>query len=493
MSSGEGHVGTCQISVDPFNADTFRCQLSLTTEGLGETANLGSTGQTKLASVDRAPKTIDDYMNEDRARYIHSRTEDSQFDSQDSLAQVGGLLKTGSNTKSIGHRRCHDLYRPVVSYRGDDSYRPDDLYRPSQTRHSDISVHLNGLGRQENPEHQNERLSTYHANGSRRHEPSDRRNDLRRRESPGRWGEPRRREASSRPSGSHHVKDSHHNEGSKHRDLIKSKETVKKKAAGKKETTVCSVFKRKRSDGRLSPWDDIHPPAKKPRQQNPVAGGLPWDDIEAPRKKDQREPAGASNAKQVIVVDHEPAPSSNSKQAASSENVTKELGETTDAKWNQAEMEANVFLEAFGRGLVECPEPDASANSQVEGSCESPFYPPAWSAFCATQYHFSEDQSPGDGEDILMADILDEVAKSTRSMSCNIDEDPPRTDLVIVPFQTLKPLQRNPPYDSSVLDLFRGKENSHVYVNVSRRSNAVEMYVENEEERTTARLSHLTV
>ncbi|GKT59222.1 WD40 repeatcontaining protein [Colletotrichum tofieldiae] len=297
-------------------------------------------------------------------------------------------------------------------------------------------------------------------------------------------------------AGVNHAVASHpnHTERLKHRDLIKSKEIFQSKTAGKKETTVCSVFKRNRSDGRLSPWDDIHPPAKKPRRKDPLTGGLPWDDVEAPQKKDQREPAGSSNVKQVIVVDHEPVPSSNSKQTESSENITKEPGETTDAKWNQAEMEANAFLEAFGRDLVECPEPDASANSQIEGGCESPPYSPAWSALCATQYHLSEDPVPADGEDICMADVPGEITKSTRSTSCEIDENPPRSDPVIVPFQTLKPLQRNPPYDSGVLNLFRGKENNHVYVNLTRRSNAVEMYVETaEEECTTTRMSHLTV
>ncbi|GJC94086.1 hypothetical protein ColKHC_02912 [Colletotrichum higginsianum] len=80
-----------------------------------------------------------------------------------------------------------------------------------------------------------------------------------------------------------------------------------------------------------------------------------------------------------------------------------------------------------------------------------------------------------------MVDVLDEGAESARNMSCEKDEDSS---------EPLKPLQREPPYDPSVVGLFQDK--ARVYINTTRRRTAVEMYEEAGEDRTTTNeISHL--
>ncbi|EFQ27729.1 uncharacterized protein GLRG_02873 [Colletotrichum graminicola M1.001] len=250
---------------------------------------------------------------------------------------------------------------------------------------------------------------------------------------------------------------------------------------------------RKRSDGRLSPWDDIHPPPKKPRQQDAWEGGLPWDDFEAPRENNKRDSADSAAAKHVIAIDHEPAPIDNSKKAVASLGVAKAAGEPTEAEWEQAGIEANAFLEALGRELAECPELETSANLRNQGNSDSPTYSSASPVSSACQYHSPANSVPDDDEDSFMDDVLDDIAEPTRSKGCKIDEDQPCSDPVIIPYQTLKSLQRDPPYDSDVLNLFRCKRDSHVYINVARRRNAVDFYTETEEERATVSMSNLAV
>ncbi|KAK1597321.1 uncharacterized protein LY79DRAFT_507967 [Colletotrichum navitas] len=250
---------------------------------------------------------------------------------------------------------------------------------------------------------------------------------------------------------------------------------------------------RKRSDGRLSPWDDIHPPPKKPREQDAWEGGLPWDDFEAPQKSNKRDSADSPTAKHGIATDHKHAPNVNSKKAVPSLGYAKAAGESTDAEWEQAGTEANAFLEALGRELAECPELETSANLRNEGSSDSPNYSSASPVSSADQYHSPANPVPDGDEDSFMDDFLDDIAEPTRSMGCEIDEDQPCSDPGIIPFQTLKSLQRDPPYDSGVLNLFRCKKDSHVYINVVRRRNAVDLYTETEEERATVRMLNLAV
>ncbi|KDN65221.1 hypothetical protein CSUB01_05465 [Colletotrichum sublineola] len=503
VPSDEGRVGPCQMYIDPFNTDRLEYSTPLTTRGLGGTTYLGSAGQTEPFSAWQARKPIDDYMNKDRARYIHSQTDNSQDDSQDYPSPIGGSANFGINTKPIGPRRCldsyrpfsyhPDSYRPVSSSRGNDTYRPDDLYRPSEARRSDISVHRDEPDRQDNLEHQNGRLSPYHGDDSRYYESPDCRDILHRRESPGRWDEPRRRESSARPKVSRQATNSCHPEGPKHRGRVKAREVLEKKAIRKKKTTGYSLHKRKRSDGRLSPWDDIYPPPKKPRQQDDIEGGLPWDNIEAPRRENnQGNSVDSSTAKQIIALDYEPAPNVDSKKAVPSLGYAKAVEELTDAEWEQAGTEANAFLEAFGRELAECPELEASAGLRDECNSDSLTYSSASPVSSTGQPRPPADSAPDDDENVFMADVLDDIAEPTRSMSCEIDEDQPCSHPDIVPFQTLKSLQRDPPYDPDVLNLFRWK-NSHVYINVARRRNAVDLYTKTEEERATVKMSNLAV
>ncbi|KAK2011009.1 hypothetical protein LZ32DRAFT_629803 [Colletotrichum eremochloae] len=250
---------------------------------------------------------------------------------------------------------------------------------------------------------------------------------------------------------------------------------------------------RKRSDGRLSPWDDIYPPPKKPRQQDDIEGGLPWDDIEAPRRENnQGNSVDSSTAKQIIALDYEPAPNVDPKKAAPSLGYAKAVEELTDAEWKQAGTEANAFLEAFGRELAECPELGASADLRDECNSDSLTYSSASPVSSTGQPRPPANSAPDDDENVFMADVLDDIAEPTRSMSCEIDEDQPCSHPDIVPFQTLKSLQRDPPYDPGVLNLFRWK-NSHVYINVARRRNAVDLYTETEGERATVKMSNLAV
>ncbi|KAK2063489.1 hypothetical protein LY76DRAFT_662549 [Colletotrichum caudatum] len=250
---------------------------------------------------------------------------------------------------------------------------------------------------------------------------------------------------------------------------------------------------RKRSDGRLSPWDDIYPPTKKSRQKDALEGSLPWNDNGEPRMNKQRDSADSSTAKQVIAIDYEHAPKADSKKAVPSLGVAKAAGESTDAEWEQARMEADAFLEALGRELIECPELEASTDLRDEGDSDSSIYYSLSPVSSAGQHHPPKTSASGDGEDVFMADVFDDIAESTRSTSCEIDEDQPCSDPGIIPFKTLKSLQRDPPYDSDVLNLFRRRKNSHVYINVSRRRNAVDLYTDAGEERATVGMSNLAV
>ncbi|KAK2046493.1 hypothetical protein LZ31DRAFT_583356 [Colletotrichum somersetense] len=250
---------------------------------------------------------------------------------------------------------------------------------------------------------------------------------------------------------------------------------------------------RKRSDGRLSPWDDIYPPPKKSRQQDVLEGSLPWDDSGKPQMNKQRDSADASTAKQVIAIDYEHTPKVDSKKAVPSLGMPKAARESTDAEWEQARMEADAFLEALGRELIECPELEASADLRGEGDSDSSINYSLSPVSSAGQHHPPTNSASGNGEGVFMADVFDDIAEPTRSMSCEIGEDQPCSDPGIIPFKTLKSLQRDPPYDSDVLNLFRRKKDSHIYINVGRRRNAVDLYTDTEEERATVGMSNLAV
>lgn len=468
--SGESRVISPHIFVDSSNNGTTGRKVSHKVERVRKTDNVSHAGRPRMPSFDQASSTVGEYMSEERARYIQSHPDDSAFEPQSSPTHTGGPLKSGSNSKPIGRRRRPDLYRPVDSYRADSSYRPVDTYRPDEGRRPEISDHYDRPRRNDHPDYRDGRRSTYGAEDSRHYEPSDRRHSS------------SRHETSAYLSASQHAGGSIQPDRPARRDPINPREVGENKTARKKETTICSLPKRKRSDGRLSPWDNIQPPPKKPRQQDPWASGLPWDDIDMSPKRHHRESAGTSTAKQVSNVDHRPAPSSTPNEVALSENEAMVPDEVVDTE-RRARIEANAFLEAFAIELAERLELDGSANSKNESVSACALSHLASSASCADCYHPLEDSVPSGNEDATMVDVLDEGAESARNMSCEKDEDSS---------EPLKPLQREQPYDTSVVGLFQDK--ARAYINTTRRRTAVEMYEKAGEDRTTTNeMSHLWV
>ncbi|KAF9881800.1 hypothetical protein CkaCkLH20_00946 [Colletotrichum karsti] len=95
---------------------------------------------------------------------------------------------------------------------------------------------------------------------------------------------------------------------------------------------------------------------------------------------------------------------------------------------------------------------------------------------CDTQFQSPAAPTLGEYNDnAVMTDLLTDTT-CFRHSSCGVETTPVQ---IIQPFQTLKPLRRDPPYDRHVLGLFRGREHAHVYVNVLRRRNAIDMYEAN--------------
>ncbi|KAJ0169039.1 hypothetical protein CTA2_71 [Colletotrichum tanaceti] len=470
----EGRVISRHISVDSSNNGIKGPKISPKVERVRKTDDVSHAGRHRMPSFNQASSTVGEYMSEERARYIQSHTDDSSFEPQSSPTPTGGPLKSGSNLSPIGRRRRPDLYRPADSYRADSSYRPVDSYRPDEGRRPETSDHYDESRRNEHPDCRDERRSTYGAEVSRRYEPSDRRDSSSRRETPAYLSASRHAGGSAQPN------------RPARRGPTDPREVGENKTARKKETTTCSLPKRKRSDGRLSPWDNIQPPPKKPRQQDPWASGLPWDDIDMSPKRHQRDSAGTSTAKQVSNVDNKPAPSSITNEAALSENEAMVPDEVADAE-RRARTEADAFLEAFATELAERLELDALANSKNDGGSASALSHLASSASCGDFDRPLEDSAPSGNEDATMVDALGEGAESARSMSCEEDEDSSDEDSS----EPLKPLQREPPYDPSVLSLFQDKD-AGACINTTKRRTAVEMYEEAGEDRTTTnKMSYL--
>ncbi|KAF5505283.1 hypothetical protein CGCS363_v004710 [Colletotrichum siamense] len=271
------------------------------------------------------------------------------------------------------------------------------------------------------------------------------------------------------------------------------------------------------SDGRLSPWSDIHtPPTKRVRRDSPPPAGLPWDDAESlfeqPNVGQLNQPAtttsfpsGQQHATQFQPVNRD----------AMEEDF---IPLTSEEEWEQAGIEADAFLENFGIELASYgyvqpsstpsnrPMPFTSPGSNITGHNNSAneFGPgiSQYATFAETEAVIAEESKGNDNDDSACSLMSSPVPRG--AISPDTDGDVCMTNAAegsvktltegqaIVPYQTVKPLQRNPPYDPRVKALFQGREHENVYVNVAGRNTAMDMY-EDEETRAARRMSRLTV
>ncbi|KAK2754178.1 hypothetical protein CKAH01_06116 [Colletotrichum kahawae] len=269
------------------------------------------------------------------------------------------------------------------------------------------------------------------------------------------------------------------------------------------------------SDGRLSPWSDIHtPPTKRVRRNSPSSEGLPWDDAESlfeqPNLGQFNQPTSTASfpSSQQHVAQFQPV-----QRDAMEEDF---IPLTSEEEWEQAGIEADAFLESFGMELASYgyvqpsstpfnrPRPFTSPGGNVAGHNNPNAFGPDVSQIA----NFSEteavntEESKGNDDDSacsLMSSPTQRgaVSDDTDGDVCmtNTSEVPgetPAEGQAIVPYQTVKSLQRDPQYDPFVKALFQGREHENVYVNVVGRNTAMDMY-EDEETRTAKRMSRLTV
>ncbi|KAI8181831.1 hypothetical protein K4K51_001575 [Colletotrichum sp. SAR 10_75] len=271
------------------------------------------------------------------------------------------------------------------------------------------------------------------------------------------------------------------------------------------------------SDGRLSPWSDIHtPPTKRVRLDSPPPAGLPWDDAES-----LFEQPNVGQLNQPTTTTSFP---SGQQHATQFQPVNRDAMEedfiplTSEEEWEQAGIEADAFLENFGIELASYgyvqpsstpsnrPMPFTSPGSNITGHNNSAneFGPgiSQYATFAETEAVIAEESKGNDNDDSACSLMSSPVPRG--AISPDTDGDVCMTNAAegsvktltegqaIVPYQTVKPLQRDPPYDPRVKALFQGREHENVYVNVAGRNTAMDMY-EDEETRAAKRMSRLTV
>ncbi|KAI8162741.1 hypothetical protein K4K54_013312 [Colletotrichum sp. SAR 10_86] len=271
------------------------------------------------------------------------------------------------------------------------------------------------------------------------------------------------------------------------------------------------------SDGRLSPWSDIHtPPTKRVRRDSPPPAGLPWDDAES-----LFEQPNVGQLNQPTTTTSFP---SGQQHATQFQPVNRDAMEedfiplTSEEEWEQAGIEADAFLENFGIELASYgyvqpsstpsnrPMPFTSPGSNITGHNNSAneFGPgiSQYATFAETEAVIAEESKGNDNDDSACSLMSSPVPRG--AISPDTDGDVCMTNAAegsvktltegqaIVPYQTVKPLQRDPPYDPRVKALFQGREHENVYVNVAGRNTAMDMY-EDEETRAAKRMSRLTV
>ncbi|KAI8306622.1 hypothetical protein K4K59_011441 [Colletotrichum sp. SAR11_240] len=243
--------------------------------------------------------------------------------------------------------------------------------------------------------------------------------------------------------------------------------------------------------------------------------GLPWDDAESlfeqPNVGQFNQPTSTTSF------------SSDQQHATQFQPVNRDAMEedfiplTSEEEWEQAGIEADAFLESFGMELASYgyvqpsstpsnrPMPFTSPGSNIAGHNSANEFGPDISqnaAFAETEAVITEESKGNDDDDSACSLMSSPVPRG--AISPDIDGDvcmtnaaegsveTPTDGQAIVPYQTVKPLQGDPPYDPRVKTLFQGREHENVYVNVVGRNTAMDMY-EDEETRAAKRMSRLTV
>lgn len=270
------------------------------------------------------------------------------------------------------------------------------------------------------------------------------------------------------------------------------------------------------SDGRLSPWSDIHtPPTKRVRRDSPPPAGLPWDDAESLFEQ--------PNIGQLNQPTSTTSFPSGQQHATQFQPVNRDAMEedfiplTSEEEWEQAGIEADAFLESFGMELASygyvqlsstpsnspMPFTGPGGNTAGHNNPADEFGPDiSQNATFAKTEAVNTEESKGNDDDSACSLMSSPVQRG--AVSADTDGDvcmtnaadgsvkTPTEGQAIVPHQTVKPLQRDPPYDPRVKALFQGREHENVYVNVAGRNTAMDMY-EDEEMRAAKRMSRLTV
>lgn len=433
-------------------------------------------------SASQSSSTNGPYINEERARLLQSSPSTDQDESSNFQEFSVGPLKSGSNSQPLGHRLRSDSYRPIDLNLADDSYRPErsrqrvDTYRPNDTRQSIDTYRPDPSSRLDNTFRSDEHS---HLNLAYRPKESERTGAL---------------------------------------GLKKAIEQSLERNLDEKKANLRSRLNKRRTDGRLSPWDDIERPAKRQRHENPFADGLPWDDVEMPPKEKHQSAPVVQTMQSHGLAKKDLDVGTGTKQAGASEDIPMDTGgaidsaegmeseRVTDSQWKQASIESDEFFAAMGREHFFQAKPDAfevmdvtqlNNGSLVLQSSSPPSATSHNESIIPRNLGFDDYYDGNDGHgDIYMGGAPEKMDQAPSS-PIEVNHGLSHTKEVIIPLQTLKPLQRGPPYDPRVLALFRSRKHENVYVNIARRRTAVEIYEarkleeeeEEEEELITSKMS----
>ncbi|WYZ45298.1 hypothetical protein EsH8_VIII_000614 [Colletotrichum jinshuiense] len=259
----------------------------------------------------------------------------------------------------------------------------------------------------------------------------------------------------------------------------------------KKEAKFYSQTTKERLDGRLSPWEDMQLPAKKRHREDYLADeGLPWDDIHKPLKRQRDYPSDSPSERICLSRKSNSIESPDLEHLRTSQKDNMEMNKVLDEELEVAGIMADAFLAKLERELAQESDFQGVGASIHTGIIEDSENPVTSLKSSTTQRRSLVAPAPSNDGGVCMAETPKDVYASVSNLG---SIDSASRGPVIVSFQTLKPLQRDPPYDRCVLDLFRGREHENVYVNVLRRRTAIDMYEETDEERTATELSNLTV
>ncbi|KAK1497168.1 hypothetical protein CCUS01_13207 [Colletotrichum cuscutae] len=411
-------------------------------------------------SVSQSSSINGRYMNEERARLLQSSPDSDQDESPNFQEFSVGPRQSGSNSQPLGHRLRSDFYRPIDLNLADDSNRPErprqrvDTYRPNDTRQFIDTYRPDPSSRLDNTFRSDEHS---HLNLAYRPKESERTGAL---------------------------------------GLKKAIEQSLDREFDEEEAKLRSRLTKRHTDGRLSPWDDIERPAKRQRHEYPFAGGLSWDDVEMPPKEKHQSALVGQTMQSLGTAKKDLDVSTETKPAGASENIPMdkgraldsaegmEPGRVTDSLWKQASMESDEFFAALGRELFFRAQPGAFEAMPITQSNDGSMVMQSASSPSATSQEESimhrnldsEDYHNGnnDSNDASMGDAPDEMGQAP-STPIEVNHGSSHTEEVIIPLQTLKPLQRGLPYDPHVLALFRSRRHENVYVNIARRRTAIEI------------------